>query len=287
MDSRRNSQTHDGDAATRWESSHDYPSHSSGRRLIFPRDIEPLQVEDCIRRKEAFSHAVTRARWRCVRDGHKTNKDAPSLLYNRLSLDPVHSNHKLRPFSTKNQSRGDPTKKKNLKSALTSCAPLLQTPQSVHKNSAPPTNFNSKLGGVMQQASRTWYPTSGASPDQYSSVPKPLLPLQLPECSQTILLLQAAFKMHSCILFLLLLLLLAIRPCVYSPRGRCSGASSSSSSPSLRLRNDRTPGLQNFQVPKYPGLQNSGPGALPPSKTRYLPSTYYSSLPFFLLTKSR
>lgn len=112
MDSRRNSQTHDGDAATRWESSHDYPSHSSGRRLIFPRDIEPLQVEDCIRRKEAFSHAVTRARWRCVRDGHKTNKDAPSLLYNRLSLDPVHSNHKLRPFSTKNQSRGDPTKKK-------------------------------------------------------------------------------------------------------------------------------------------------------------------------------
>jgi hypothetical protein len=106
MDSRRNSRRHDGDAATRWESSHDYPSHSSGTRLNSPRDIEPLQVEDCIRRKEAFSHAVTRARWRCVRDGHKTNKDAPSLLYNRLSLDPLHRNHKLRPFSTKNQSRG-------------------------------------------------------------------------------------------------------------------------------------------------------------------------------------
>ncbi|CAK9871284.1 unnamed protein product [Sphagnum jensenii] len=121
----------------------------------------------------------------------------------------------------------------------------------------------------MQQASRTWYPTSGASPDQYSSVSKPLLPLQLPECSQTLLLLQAAPKTHSRILFLLLLLL-AIRPCVYSTRVRCSGASSSSSSPSLRLTNDRTPGLQTFQVPKSPGLQNSGPGALPPSKTRYL-----------------
>lgn len=105
MDSRRNSRRHDGDAVTRWESSHDYPSHSSGTRLNSPRDIEPLQVEDCIRRKEAFSHVVTRARWRCVRDGHKTNKDAPSLLYNRLSLDPLHRNHKLRPFSTKNQSR--------------------------------------------------------------------------------------------------------------------------------------------------------------------------------------
>jgi hypothetical protein len=57
---------------------------------------------------------------------------------------------------------------------------------------------------------------------------------------------------------------------VYSTRVRCSGASSSSSSPSLRLTNDRTPGLQIFQVPKSPGLQNSGPGALPPSKTRYL-----------------
>lgn len=106
MDSRRNSRRHDGDAATLWESSHDYPSHSSGTRLNSPRDIEPLQVEDCIRRKEAFSHAVTRARWRCVRDGHKTNKDAPSLLYNRLSLDPLHRNHKVRPFSTKNQSPG-------------------------------------------------------------------------------------------------------------------------------------------------------------------------------------
>ncbi len=152
MDSRRNSRRHDGDAVTRWESSHDYPSHSSGTRLNSPRDIEPLQVEDCIRRKEAFSHVVTRARWRCVRDGHKT---------------------------------------------LTSYTPLLQTPQSVQKKSAPPTNFNSKLGGVMQQASRTWYPTSGASPDQYSSVSKPLLPLQLPECSQTLLLLQAESKMHS------------------------------------------------------------------------------------------
>ncbi len=85
----------------------------------------------------------------------------------------------------------------NLKPALTSYTPLLQTPQSVQKKSAPPTNFNSKLGGVMQQASRTWYPTSGASPDQYSSVSKPLLPLQLPECSQTLLLLQAESKMHS------------------------------------------------------------------------------------------
>lgn len=74
---------------------HGYPSRNCDTASHSLPYIETPQVEGCKHHREGFFDDDTRARLHHARDGHITNTDAPSLLYNILSLDSLHKNHKL------------------------------------------------------------------------------------------------------------------------------------------------------------------------------------------------
>lgn len=75
---------------------HGYPSRNCDTASHSLPYIETPQVEGCKHHREGFFDDDARARLHHAHDGHITNTDAPSLLYNIVSLDSLHKNHKLK-----------------------------------------------------------------------------------------------------------------------------------------------------------------------------------------------